>query len=193
MQFGSNLMVLSKIKSRVASSKLLFQQNFDKARDESAFSAHYKAVLAAVLFLGCAIIVAGPVRSDYWIAQSLLNRGLTTIGTIESVDVTSQPRGRGSKEYITTVDYRFVGPDGQIYRGTSSYKGDKPQHVAMGGRIEIVHDPHRPDISGWRTALQGTEAAVYSVFFTAILLLPWCVLWLYRYARWRQHRRSLPT
>jgi hypothetical protein len=56
-----------------------------------------------------------------------------------------------------------------------------------------VHHPNRPSINGWRTALQGTEAAVYSVFFTAIPFLPWCVLWLYRYARWRQHRRSLPT
>ena len=192
MQCGSNLMILSKIKSRIASSKLLFQQNFDRASDESAFSAHYKAIIAALLFLFCAIIVVSPVRSDYWMAQSLLNRGLTTIGTIESVDVKSQPRGRGSNEYITTVDYRFVGPDGQVYRGSSSYKGDKPQRVAAGGGIEIVHDPHRPSISGWRTALQGTKAAVYSAFFTAILFLPWCVLWLYRYARW-QYRRSLPT
>jgi hypothetical protein len=184
-------MVLSKIKSRVASSKLLSQQNFDRASDESAFSAHYKAIIAALLFLWCAIIVAGPVRSDYWVAQSLLNRGLTTIGTIESVDVKNQP-SRGSK-YITTVDYRFVGPDGQVYRGSSSYQGGKPQRVATGESIEIVHDPHRPSISGWRTALQGTEAGVYSVFFAAILVLPWCVLWLYRYARWRQHRRSPPT
>ena len=185
-------MVLSKIKSRVAASKLLFQENFDRASDKSAFGAHYKAVIAALIFLWCAIIMAIPVRSDYWVADSLLNRGLTTIGTIESVNVRSQPR-RGGKEYITTVDYRFVGPDGQIYRGSSSYTGDRPQHVATGGSIEIVHDPHSPSISGWRTALHGTEAAVYSIFFTAILALPWCVLWLYRYARWRQHRRSLPT
>jgi hypothetical protein len=183
-------MVLSKIKRRVASSKLLSQQNFDRASDESAFSAHYKAFIAALLFLLCAIIVAVPVRSDYWVAQSLLNRGLTTIGTTESVDVKSWP-GKGSR-YITTVDYRFVGPDGQVYRGSSSYQGAK-KRVATGDSIEIVHDPHRPSISGWRTALEGTEAGVYSVFFAAILFLPWCVLWLYRYARWRQHRRSLPT
>ncbi len=192
MQFGSSLKVLGKIKNRVACSKLLDQQNFDRASDESPFSAHYKAIIAALFFLWCAIIVIGPVRSDYWVAQSLLNRGLTTIGTIESVDVKSQP-SRTGKRYITTVDYRFVVPDGQVYRGSSSYTSERPQRVATGGSIEIVHDPRRPNISGWRTALQGTEAAVYSVFFIAILVLLWCVLWLYRYARWRQHRRSLPT
>ena len=129
-------MVLSKIKSRVASSKLLFQQNFDRASDESAFSAHYKAIIAALLFLGCAIIVAVPVRSDYWVAQSLLNRGLTTNGTIESADVTTRP-GKGSR-HVTTVDYRFVGPDGQVYRGNSTYQGDEPKRVATGHSIEIV-------------------------------------------------------
>ena len=185
------MLVLSKIKSRVASSKLLFQQNFDRASDESAFSAHYKAIIAALLLLWCAIIVAVPVRSDYWVAQSLLNRGSTTIGTIESVDV-KRGLSRGSR-HITTVDYRFVSPDGQVYRGRSSYQGSKPQQVATGDSIEIVHDPRRPSINGWRTALEGLKAGVYSVFFVAILFLPWCVLWLYRYARWRLHRRSLPT
>jgi hypothetical protein len=186
-------MVLSKIKRRVSSSKVLFQQNFDAASDESVFVAHYKAVIAAALFLWCAIIMAGPVRSDYCVAESLLNRGLTTTGAIEKVDVKSQPRGRGSKEYITTVDYRFVSPDGQVYRGSSNYKGDEPQRVATGDSIEIVHDPHAPSISGWRTALQGTKAEVYGVFFAAILVVPCCILWLYRYARWKQYRRSLPT
>ena len=89
-------MVLSKIKRRVASSKLLFQQNFDRASDASAFSAHYKATIFALLFLGCAILVVGPVRSDYWVAQSLLKHGLTTNGTIESADVTTRP-GKGSR------------------------------------------------------------------------------------------------
>jgi hypothetical protein len=42
--------LVSKIKSRVASSKLLSQQNFDRASDESAFAAHYKAIIAALLF-----------------------------------------------------------------------------------------------------------------------------------------------
>jgi hypothetical protein len=184
-------MVLSKIKRRVASSKLLFQQNFDRASDASAFSAHYKATIFALLFLGCAILVVGPVRSDYWVAQSLLKHGLTTNGTIESADVTTRP-GKGSR-HVTTVDYRFVGPDGQVYRGSSTYQGDKPQRAAKGDSIEILHDPQRPSISGWRTALEGLKAGVYSVFFVAILFLPWCVLWLYRYARWRQHRRSLST
>lgn len=123
-------MVLSKIKRRVASSKLLFQQNFDRASDASAFSAHYKATIFALLFLGCAILVVGPVRSDYWVAQSLLKHGLTTNGTIESADVTTRP-GKGSR-HVTTVDYRFVGPDGQVYRGSSTYQGDKPQRAAKG-------------------------------------------------------------
>ena len=186
------MLVLSKIKSRVASSKLLFQQNFDRASDESAFSAHYKAIIAALLLLWCAIIVAVPVRSDYWVAQSLLNRGSTAIGTIESVGVKRRPGGKGDR-YIQTVDYRFVGPDGQVYHGSSTYQSSEPKRVATGDSIEIVHDPHRPSISGWRTALEGLEAGVYSVFFVAILFLPWCVLRLYRYARWRLLRRSLPT
>src|SRR5262245_52056476 len=190
-------MVLSKIKGRVASSKLLFQQNFDRASDDRPFEAHCKAIIAALGFLLFAVIVVGIlpvvglVRSDYWAAQSLLNRGLTTVGTIESFD--DKPRRVGRSSYIMTVDYRFVGPDGQVYRGSLTYQGAKPPRVAIGDSIEILHDPHRPTISGWRTALQGTIIGVDSFVFVALLFLPWCVLWLYRYVRWRQHRRSLPT
>jgi hypothetical protein len=187
-------MLLGKIKSHVASSKLLFQHNFDKASDEGPFSAHGKAIFAAVLLLLSAIVlVMAPGRSDYRVAQSLLKSGLTTIGTVERVNVESRRSGKAGWEYITAVDYRFVGPDKQIHRGSSSYTGPKPQSVVAGDSIEVLHDPHRPNISGWRTALQGTEATVHIgvVLFSLVSLC--CLFWLHRYARWRRYRRSPAT
>jgi hypothetical protein len=183
-------MVVSKIKTRVASSKLLFQKNFDKASNQSPLAAHYKAVVAAlfVLLLSTLLLVGPP--ADYWAARSLLSHGLSSKGVVENVSVKTQPRGRGGKEYITTIDYRFVGDDGQIYHGNSSIKADRPQPVVTGDSIEVVHDGYRPSNSAWRTALHGTEAEVYGVMFASFLVLSWCMLSLYRYARWTQRRRS---
>ena len=189
-----SLMVFSKVQARIGSSKLLFQQNFDKASDERPGWTHYKAIIATVLLLlSAGVLAIAPGRSDFRAAQSLLKGGLTTTGTVERFDVQSQPSGKAGKQYITTVDYRFAGPDGQVYRGSSRYTGSKPQPVTTGASIEIMHDPQRPGISGWRTALQGTEADIHSGVTLFALVSFCCLFWLYRYARWRRHRRSLAT
>lgn len=184
-------MVIRKIKTLAGSSKLLFQQNFDKASNASPFFAHYKAVVALVVLLLCStIVVASLNHPDYLVPRSLLDHGVFTVGLVENVYVKTEPRGRGGKDYITTIDYRFTGPDGKIYRGTSSYKGDRPKPIAAGGSIEVVHDRYSPSTSAWRTALHGMEAGVYGSLFAAGLFIPWCILSLYRYARWSQRRRS---
>jgi hypothetical protein len=183
--------VINKIKSRGRSSKLLFQQNFDKASKAGPFFAHYKAAVALVfLLLFIAIVPLALNHPDHSVPRYLQDHGVFTVGFAEKVHVKTEPRGRGAKNHITTVDYRFAGPDGKIYHGASSYKGDKPQPVAVGDSIKVVYDRDSPSNNYWQTALIRMEARVFAAVFVAGLVIPWCILSLYRYLRWRQHRGS---
>ena len=184
-------MVTGKIKSLVGSSKLLFQKNFNKASDASPFFAHYKAAVTLVFFLLCSAIVPLALNHpDHRVPRYLQDHGVLTVGLAENIHVKTEPRGRGTRNYITTVDYRFAGPDGKIHHGASSFKGDKPQPVAAGDSIKVVYDRDSPSTNFWQTALIGMEAGVFGSVFAAGLVVPWCILSLYRYVRWRQYRRS---
>lgn len=187
-------MVIGKIKSLAGSSKLLFQQNFDNASNASPFFSHYKAAVALVFLLfGSAIVPLALSHPDHRIPRYLQDHGVLTVGLAENVHVKTEPRGRGTSNHITIVDYRFTGPDGKIYHGTSSYKGDKPWPVAAGDSIEIVYDRDSPSTNFWQTALTGMEAGVFGIVFAAGLVILWCILSLYRYVRWRQFRESSRT
>jgi hypothetical protein len=173
---------------------LLFQENFDKAANASPFSAHYKAVVALVFLLLCSAIVPLALsHPDHRVPRYLRDHGVLTVGIAENVHVKTERGGRSRlsiNSYVTTVDYRFAGPDGKIYHGTSSFKGEKRQPVAAGDIINVVYDRDSPSTNFWQTALVDMEAGVFGSVFAAGLVLPWCILSLYRYVRWRQHRRS---
>jgi hypothetical protein len=184
-------MVIGKIKSLAGSSKLLFQENFDKASNASPFFAHYRAIGTLVFLLLCSAIVPLALNHpDHRVPRYLQDHGVVTVGLAENVHVKTEPRGRGTRNYITTVDYRFTGPDGKIYHGASSFKGGKPQPVAAGDSIKVVYDRDSPSTNFWQAALIGMEAGVFGSVFAAGLVIPWCIFSLYRYVRWRQHRRS---
>ena len=182
-------MIIDKIKSLAGSSKLLFQQNFDKASNASPSFAHYKAAVALVfLLIGSAIVPFALNHPDHRLPRYLQDHGVLTVGLAENVNFKTEPRGRGTINHITTVDYRFAGPDGRIYNGASSYKGNKPQPIAAGDGIKVVYDRDSPSTNVWQTALIGMEAGVFGSVFAVGLIIPWCILSLYRYARWRQYR-----
>ena len=185
-------MIIGKIKTLARSSKMLFQENFDKASDASPFFAHYKAAVALVFLLLCSAIVPLALNHpDHRVPRYLQDHGVITVGLAEHVHVKTEPRGRGTRNYITTVDYRFAGPDGKIYHGASSFKDGKRQPVTAGDSIKVVYDRDSPSTNFWQTALIGMEAGVFGSVLAASFVIPWCLLSLYRYARWSQRRRSL--
>jgi hypothetical protein len=184
-------MVFGKIKTEIASSKLLFQQNFDNESNKSSFWAHCKAIaISLVLLILCSGVVRSLTDADYWAARSLLNDGLLTNGFVENVYVKTEPHWCGINYYVTTIDYRFLGPDGHIYRGTSTIRTQQLQRITAGYGIDVMRDRYRPSTNGWRTALVGKEAEVFGGIFASMLLLPWCSFSLYRYARWSHRRRE---
>jgi hypothetical protein len=134
-------------------------------------------------------------RTDYWSARSLLEQGVSAVGTVYHVK--EQVDGIGArKTRITTVQYRFVDARGKPYRGTSVARTSTLQRnarvsVAPGDSISVLYVRKGPATNAWRRALELATADVHAGIFASLFLFPWLFLELYRYTRWLAARRAL--
>lgn len=182
--------MLTKIISRIRSSKLFSQRNFEVASESSPGGAHFRGAVFAVMTATLTALPLLAVTSpQYRNARSLLDDGVTMRGVVDRVDRRSEIGGKGGKVQVTTIDYQFRLAGGQVKRGHSTVREKKSTPVATGDTIEIMHDPHRPDHSGWTVALRSEVAGAFGVVVASLLILPWCGLSVYRYVRWMCARR----
>ena len=119
-----------------------------------------------------AIVPLALDHPDHRVPQYLQHHGVLTVGLAEKVHVKAQPRGRGANNSITTVDYRFAGPDGKIFTALPAIRETNRspslrETASSWCTIETVQAP-----TFWQTAIIRMESGVFAAVFAAGLVIP---------------------
>lgn len=167
----------------LGSSIFFSQANHDATANRNPSSAHFNGAMLLVVFVAiCVGVLVHLIRTDYLLARALLASGIPATGVVEAV---SRTIDNGFRQYhVTTIDYRYVASDGKTYRGSSVTKAKNWHPIVRGAPVEILHHRLRPNVHGWRAALQLKATDAEAGIFAASLILPWVLLLLYRYFRW---------